>query len=395
MPKQTVRDIDWKGKRALVRVDFNVPFERGTVRISDDIRIREAVPTINHLRQAGASVVLCTHLGRPSGVASADLELGPIAERLAHLLAIPVDYVHDAPGDSAKAKAAGLQPGEVLLLENVRFWEGEEANDPAFAQALAALGDVYVNDAFGTVHRAHASTEGVAHVLQGVAGLLMEKELAFLGGVLDAPTRPLAALLGGAKVSDKIKVLERLIGHADAIYVGGGMAATFLKAQGLGIGRSLLDVDLVDFCAEVLRRCEAAGTALRLPTDAVIAQKLEKGVPSRVVGVDAVPDEAMILDIGPDSADTFAKQLGAMGTVVWNGPMGVFEVPPFHTGTRIVAEGLAAGGAITVIGGGSTAEAVDALGLADEMTHVSTGGGASLEFLEGKVLPGVAALAEK
>jgi len=395
MPKQTVRDIDWKGKRALVRVDFNVPFELGTVRISDDIRIREAVPTINHLRQAGASVVLCTHLGRPGGVASADLELGPIAERLARLLAIPVDYVHDAPGDSAKAKAAALQPGEVLLVENVRFWEGEEANDPAFAQALAALGDVYVNDAFGTVHRAHASTEGVAHVLQGVAGLLMEKELAFLGGVLDAPARPLAALLGGAKVSDKIQVLERLIGHADAIYVGGGMAATFLKAQGLGIGRSLLDMDLVDFCVEVLRRCEGAGTALHLPTDAVIAQKLEEGVPSRVVRVDAVPDEGMILDIGPESADTFAKQLGAMGTVMWNGPMGVFEVPPFHTGTRIVAEGLAASGAITVIGGGSTAEAVGALGLADKMTHVSTGGGASLEFLEGKVLPGVAALAEK
>jgi phosphoglycerate kinase len=395
MAKQTVRDIDWKGQRALVRVDFNVPFERDSTRISDDIRIREAVPTINYLRQAGASVLLCTHLGRPGGKASPELELGPIAERLARLLSTPVDYVHDAPGDDAKAKAAALQPGQVLLLENVRFWAGEEANDPAFAQSLAALGDVYVNDAFGTAHRAHASTEGVAHILPGVAGLLMEKELAFLGGVLDAPKRPLAALLGGAKVSDKIKVLERLIGHADAIYVGGGMAATFLKAQGLNIGKSLLDAELVEFCAEVLKRCETTGTPLMLPTDAVTAAKLEDGVPTQVVPIDAVPDDGMILDIGPDSADAFAKQLGAMGTVVWNGPMGVFEIPPFHTGTRVVAEGLAAGTAVTVIGGGSTAEAVDALGLADEMTHVSTGGGASLEFLEGKTLPGVAALLDK
>jgi phosphoglycerate kinase len=395
MAKQTVREVDWAGKRALVRVDFNVPFERGTRRISDDIRIREAIPTINHLRNGGASVVLCTHLGRPGGTPSVDLHLTPIAERLATLLSTTVDYVHDAPGDQALAKANALEAGQVLLVENIRFWEGEEANDPGFAQAIGRLGDVYVNDAFGTAHRAHASTEGVAHVLPGVAGLLMEKEVTFLGGVLDAPNRPLAALLGGAKVSDKIKVLERLIDHADALYVGGGMAATFLKAKGLRIGNSLLEGDLVDFCAEVLVRCEGAGTTLTLPTDVVIAQKLEADVPTRTVAVDAVPDGWMILDIGPESADLFANQLGAMGTVVWNGPMGVFEVSPFHTGTRVVAEGLAAGSAVTVIGGGSTAEAVDALGLAGEMTHVSTGGGASLEFLEGKVLPGVAALQDQ
>jgi phosphoglycerate kinase len=395
MAKRTVRDIDWAGKRALVRVDFNVPFERGTNHISDDIRLREAIPTINHIREAGASVVLCTHLGRPGGKPDAELQLAPIAERLASLLATTVDYVHDAPGDGALAKANELHAGQVLLVENIRFWEGEEANDPAFAQSIGRLGDVYVNDAFGTAHRAHASTEGVAHVLPGVAGLLMEKEITFLGGVLQEPKRPLAALLGGAKVSDKIKVLERLIDHADALFVGGGMAATFLKAKGLGIGKSLLEPDLVDFCAEVLIRCEAAGTTLTLPTDVVIAQTLEADVPTRTVTADAVPDDWMILDIGPESADLFAKQLGAMGTVVWNGPMGVFEVPPFHTGTRVVAEGLAAGTAVTVIGGGSTAEAVDALGLADEMTHVSTGGGASLEFLEGKVLPGVAALQDK
>ena len=395
MAKQTVRDIDWRGKRALVRVDFNVPFERGTTRISDDIRIREALPSINFLRSAGAGVVLCTHLGRPGGQRSADLELGPVAERFAHLLSAKVDYVHDAPGDDARSKAGALKPGEVLLIENLRFWPGEEANDVEFAKALAALGDVYVNDAFGTAHRAHASTEGVAHILPGVAGLLMEKEITFLGGVLEDPKRPLAALLGGAKVSDKIRVLERLIGHADALFVGGGMAATFLKAQGLNIGDSLLEQELVGFCGEVLERAEQAGTPLTLPSDVVIAERLEEGVPTRTVGVDAVPDGWMILDIGPDSADSFAKQLGAMGTVVWNGPMGVFEVPPFHQGTSIVAQGLAAGGAVTVIGGGSTAEAVGALGLADEMTHVSTGGGASLEFLEGKVLPGVAALMDK
>jgi len=395
MAKQTVREVDWAGKRALVRVDFNVPFERGTSRISDDIRIREAIPTINHLRNGGASVVLCTHLGRPGGTRRVDLQLTPIAERLATLLSTTVDYVHDAPGDQALAKANALEAGQVLLVENIRFWEGEEANDPGFAQAIGRLADVYVNDAFGTAHRAHASTEGVAHVLPGVAGLLMEKEVTFLGGVLDDPKRPLAALLGGAKVSDKIKVLERLIDHADALYVGGGMAATFLKAKGLGIGNSLLEGNLVDFCAEVLVRCKAAGTTLTLPTDVVIAQKLEAGIPTRTVAADAVPDDWMILDIGPESADLFANQLGTMGTVVWNGPMGVFEVPPFHTGTRVVAEGLAAGSAVTIIGGGSTAEVVDALGLADEMTHVSTGGGASLEFLEGKVLPGVAALQAK
>ncbi len=395
MAKRTVRDVDWEAKRALVRVDFNVPFERGAKRISDDVRIREAIPTINFLRTAGASVVLCTHFGRPGGKPSSEFELAPIAERLAYLLGTAVDYVHDAPGDDAKSKAGALRSGDVLLIENVRFWPGEEANDDEFAKALAALGDVYVNDAFGTAHRAHASTEGVAHILPAVAGLLMEKEITFLGGVLEDPKRPLAALLGGAKVSDKIKVLERLIGHADALFVGGGMAATFLKAKGLNVGDSLLEEELVGFCREVMERADKAGTSLTLPTDAVIAEKLEAGLPTRTVAVDAVPDGWMILDIGPDSAASFAKQLGAMGTVVWNGPMGVFEVPPFHTGTSIVAQGLAAGSGVSVIGGGSTAEAVGQLGLADEMTHVSTGGGASLEFLEGKVLPGVAALADK
>ena len=395
MTKMTVRDIDWRGKRALVRVDFNVPYERGTTRISDDIRIREALPTIRHLRDAGASVVLCTHLGRPGGKASPDLELGPIAERLSELLGAPAAYVHDAPGDEARQAANALGPGDVLLIENVRFWPGEEENDPEFAAALAALADAYVNDAFGTAHRAHASTEGVARLLPAVAGLLMEKEVTFLGGVLEDPKRPLAALLGGAKVSDKLKVLDRLIGHADELFVGGGMAATFLKAQGHETGASLLEEDLVEFCAETLARAAAAGTTLNLPTDVVVAERIEPGVETAVAAADHAPPGMMMLDIGPATAEDYARRLSAMGSVIWNGPMGVFEVPPFDEGTRAVAAALAESGAVTVIGGGSTAEAVAHLGLAGKMSHVSTGGGASLEFLEGTELPGVAALNDK
>ena len=395
MTKMTVRDIDWRGKRALVRVDFNVPYERGTTRISDDIRIREALPTIRHLRDAGASVVLCTHLGRPGGKASPDLELGPIAERLSELLGAPAAYVHDAPGDEARRAADALRPGDVLLIENVRFWPGEEENDPEFAAALAALAGAYVNDAFGTAHRAHASTEGVARLLPAVAGLLMEKEVTFLGGVLEDPKRPLAALLGGAKVSDKLKVLDRLIGHADELFVGGGMAATFLKAQGHETGASLLEEDLVDFCSETLARAAAAGMTLNLPTDVVVAERIEPGVETAVAAADHAPPCMMMLDIGPATAEDYARRLATMGSVVWNGPMGVFEVPPFDQGTKTVANALADSGAVTVIGGGSTAEAVAHLGLADKMSHVSTGGGASLEFLEGRELPGVAALNDK
>lgn len=390
--KRTLRDFDWQGKRALVRVDFNVPFERGTTRVSDDVRIREAVPTIEHLRGQGASVILCTHLGRPDGKRSPELELGPIVERLSELLGATVGYVHDAPGDEAKAAAGALSAGGVLMLDNIRFWPGEEANDPEFAAALASLADGYVNDAFGTAHRAHASTEGVAHRLPAMAGLLMEKEITFLGGVLEDPARPLAALLGGAKVSDKLQVLGRLIGHADGLFVGGGMAGTFLKAQGYEIGASLLEEDLVDFCSETMERAAVASTPITLPEDVVVAERIEPDVPASAVGIDEVPANAMILDIGPRTAASYAERLAAMGSVVWNGPMGVFEVSPFHEGTRIVAEALASSNAVTVIGGGSTAESVAHLGLAERMSHVSTGGGASLEFLEGKELPGVAAL---
>ena len=390
--KRTLRDFDWQGKRALVRVDFNVPFERGTTRISDDVRIREALPTIEHLRGQGASVVLCTHLGRPDGKRVPEFELGPIVERLSELLGAPVGYVNDAPGDEAKAAAGVLDGGGVLMLDNIRFWPGEEANAPEFAAALASLADAYVNDAFGTAHRAHASTEGVAHRLPAMAGLLMEKEITFLGGVLEDPARPLAALLGGAKVSDKLQVLGRLIGHADGLFVGGGMAGTFLKAQGYEIGASLLEEDLIGFCADTMERAAAAATPITLPEDVVVAERIEPGVPASAVGIGEVPANAMILDIGPRTAASYAERLAAMGSVVWNGPMGVFEVPPFHEGTRVVAEAIASGDVVSVIGGGSTAEAIAHLGLAERMSHVSTGGGASLEFLEGKELPGVAAL---
>lgn len=392
MAKKTIRSVDWQGKRALVRVDFNVPYERGTTRISDDIRIREALPTIAYLREHGASVVLCTHLGRPGGKPDSSLELGPIAERLSDLLGAPVEYVHDAPGDEARAAAASLEPGGVLLLENVRFWPEEERNDSEFAAALGRLADVYVNDAFGAAHRAHASTEGAAHVLPAVAGLLMEKEIAFLGGVLESPARPLAALLGGAKVSDKLAVLQRLIGHADELFVGGGMAATFIAAQGREVGASLLERDLVGSCASMLEGAEGAGTLINLPSDVVVAERIERGAPASVVRTGEIPAGSMVLDIGPETAREYARRLAAMGTVVWNGPMGVFEVPPFDQGTRVVAAALGESSAVTVIGGGSTAEAVGALGLSGRMSHVSTGGGASLEFLEGKELPGVAAL---
>ncbi len=395
MTKMTIRDIDWRGKRALLRVDFNVPFERGSNRISDDIRIRESLPTIRRLLDAGASVVLCSHLGRPGGKPDPNLELRPIADRLSELLGFRVAYVHDAPGDEARQAAAALNPGDVLLIENIRFWPGEEANDPDFAAALAALADVYVNDAFGAAHRAHASTEGVARLLPAVAGLLMEKEVAFLGGVLHNPERPLAALLGGAKVSDKLQTLERLVGHADELFVGGGMAATFLKAKGCETGTSLIEENLVPFCAGILARAEAAGSPINLPADVVVSDKIEPCASAEIAPASSAPAGMMMLDIGPDAAADYARRLAAMGSVVWNGPMGVFEVPPFDRGTRAVAEALAASAAVTVIGGGSTAEAVAALGLGDKMSHVSTGGGASLEFLEGKELPGVAALNDK
>ena len=394
MPKRTVEDIDVRGVRVLVRVDFNVPMEDGS--ISDDSRIRAALPTINYLRERDARVILCSHLGRPNGVVDEGSRLEPIAEGLEAVLDAPVSYVTECIGFEAEAAVAAMEPGEVLLLENLRFHAGEEKNDPAFAAQLASLADVYVNDAFGTAHRAHASTAGVAAYLPAVSGFLMEREITMLGGVLEAPERPLAAVMGGAKVSDKIAVLETLLDRVDVLVIGGGMAATFVKAMGHGVGDSLLEEERVAFARETIERCERQGVNLVLPPDFVIADAFSADAATQVVAAEAVPDGWRIMDIGPSAVWDFTEALRPCGTVLWNGPMGVFEWDAFSHGTRAVGQLLASlEDAVTIVGGGSTAEAVAELGLAEDMTHVSTGGGASLEFFEGKELPGVAALLDK
>lgn len=395
MNKKTVRDIDVAGKRVLVRVDFNVPLDSATGRMADDTRIRAALPTIQYLRERGAKVILCSHLGRPDGKIVERLRLRPVAEHLSALLNAPVTMAPDCVGPEVEALVARMQPGDVLLLENVRFHPEEEANDPAFARQLAALADVFVNDAFGTAHRAHASTEGVAHYLPAVAGLLMEKELKFLGGALTNPERPFAALIGGAKVSDKIGVLRHLLEKVDLLLIGGGMANTFLLAQGKQIGDSLAEPEQVDVAREMLARTRQKGSPrLELPVDAVIADRFAADAATRTIDLERepVPPGWRIMDIGPATVSRFVDALSPCRTVVWNGPMGVFELPPFAAGTLALARALANLPATTIVGGGETAQAVEQAGVADRISHVSTGGGAALEFLEGKTLPGVAAL---
>ncbi|MBI4328663.1 MAG: phosphoglycerate kinase [Chloroflexi bacterium] len=397
MPKRTVRDIAVQGKRVLVRVDFNVPYAPGTTRITDDSRIRAALPTLHFLLGQRARVVLCSHLGRPKGVQE-ELRLGPVATRLEELLGCRVKTASDCVGPEAESAVAHLSEGEVLLLENLRFHPEEEKNDPAFTRALAALADVYVNDAFGTAHRAHASTEGVAHYLPAVAGLLLQKEIEMLGEVLEDPARPLAALLGGAKVGDKMAVMESLVPRTDYLLVAGGMAAAFLKAQGKEVGKSLLEPGGPEMAGRIMKASKERGVKLRLPTDVVVAAELRADAEPSVVSVDHIPAAKMVLDIGPETRELFIGCLCLCRTIVWNGPVGVFEYPPFAEGTKAIAQalaGMAQRVATVVVGGGSTAEAVAELGLAEQMTHVSTGGGASLEFLEGKTLPGVAALLDK
>jgi phosphoglycerate kinase len=390
MRKKTIRDVEVAGRRALVRVDFNVPMDGG--RITDDRRIREALPTIRFLAERGARVVLCSHLGRPKGRVEAEFSLSPVSARLSELLERPVPLLPDCVGPAVDAAVAGMQPGDVVLLENLRFHPGEEANDPEFARQLASLADLYVNDAFGTAHRAHASTAGVAAYLPAVAGFLMEKELRHLGQALEAPTRPFVAILGGKKVSDKIGVIKNLLVRADALLVGGGMAYTFLAAQGNPIGRSLLDRDHLGMAGEFLAEAARRGVRFALPLDVVVSAAPDGTAPSRVVSADAIPPDEIGVDIGPRTAAMFADVIREAGTVLWNGPMGIFEVPAFAGGTRAVAEAMAAAAAVTVVGGGDTAAAVEAFGLAERMTHISTGGGASLEFLEGRELPGIAVL---
>lgn len=393
MAKKSITDINVQGQRVLMRADFNVPMQNGV--ITDDKRIRAALPTIQHLVEQGGKVILMSHFGRPKGKVVEEFRLDPIAVRLGELLGKPVQKANDCIGPEVAKQVAALQPGDVLLLENVRFYAEEEKNDPEFAKALAKLGDVYVNDAFGTAHRAHASTTGVASYLPAVSGFLMVKELEFLGGAVEEPKRPFVAILGGAKVKDKIAVIESLLDKVDSLIIGGGMAYTFLKAQGYEIGKSLLDEERLDFCREIMVKAKEADVDLLLPVDIVVAKEFSADAENKVVKSTEIPSDWEGLDIGPKTSKVFADVVKDAGTVVWNGPMGVFEFDAFANGTKAVAQALADSSAITVIGGGDSAAAVEQMGLADKMTHVSTGGGASLEFLEGKVLPGVAALNDK
>jgi len=388
MPKQTIRDIDCKGKRVLMRVDFNVPMQNGVV--TDDKRIRAALPTIQYALDHGASVVLMSHLGRPKGAGfDPEFSLKPAAEALAKALGKPVQMAPDCVGPEVEAMARALRPGEVLMLENTRFHEGEEKNDLELAKQMADLGDVYVNDAFGSAHRAHASTEGVARFLPAVSGFLMEQELEYLGRATENPAHPYVAILGGAKVSDKIAVIENLLARCDRLIIGGGMANTFLAAKGYNMQDSLVEAGAVETAKAIMAK---AGDRLMLPVDAVAGDKFDADAASQVVDVDKVPAGWRVLDIGPKSLAEFGEVLKTAKLVVWNGPVGVFEFPKFAEGTFAIARLLATTGATTVIGGGDSASAVKKAGVAKQMTHVSTGGGASLEFLEGRVLPGVAAL---
>jgi phosphoglycerate kinase len=388
--KKTIRDIDVKGKKILVRVDFNVPLKDG--KVADDTRIRAALPTIQYLMSHGAAVILCSHLGRPKGQRLPELSLRPVANRLSELLEEPVAFVEDCVGTEVKDAAAALGLGKVLLLENTRFHPEETKNDPAFAAELASLAEIYINDAFGTAHRAHASSEGVAHHLPAVAGFLMEKELNFLGKVLSDPEHPFVALLGGAKVSDKIGVVKSLLERADTLLIGGGMANTFLAAQGLQMGDSLVEEDSLEVASEILQK---AGEHLILPVDAIIADAFSEDAHWKTASVSDVPEGWRILDIGPDTVQRFTEFLGNARLVVWNGPMGVFEFSPFAKGTFAIAKAIADSDAVSIIGGGDSAAAISKAGLSDRISHVSTGGGASLEFLEGKQLPGVAALEDR
>jgi phosphoglycerate kinase len=389
MNKKTIRDIDVNNKRVLVRVDFNVPLDGS--QITDDTRIRASLPTIQYLIAHDAKVILMSHLGRPKGVDD-KLRLKPCAARLGELLGQPVQTADDCVGDAVRAAAMALKPREVLLLENLRFHKEEEKNDAAFAKQLAELGEAYINDAFGTAHRAHASTEGVAHFLPGVAGFLMEKELEYLGKAVSNPERPLVAILGGAKVSDKIAVIESLLQKADHVLIGGGMANTFAKAHGYEMGNSLVENDKLDVAKDLMTK---SGGKLVFPTDGVMADKFDKDAASQVAPIDQVPTGWRMLDIGPATVELFKTYLKDAKTIVWNGPLGVFEFPRFAEGTMAIARALAESHATTIIGGGESVAAVEQAGVADKMSHISTGGGASLEFLEGKTLPGVAALQDR
>jgi phosphoglycerate kinase len=389
---RTLDDLDLNGKRALVRVDFNVPLKKGT--ITDDTRIRATLPTLRALKERGASLVLMSHLGRPKGQVNEELRLRPVAARLGELLGETVSYAHEVTGPAATKMVEDLGPGDVGIIENLRFDPREEKNDPEFATELAKLGDCYVSDAFGAAHRAHASTVGIAAHLPSAAGLLMQKEISALSWVLSDAEQPFIVILGGAKVSDKIGVIKSLITRAQRLIIGGGMANTFLKAQGVGVGTSLVEDDNVETARSLADDAQRAGVALHLPLDGVVAAELSAEAEARSVRFDEISDSEMILDIGPNTITDFVSALDGARTIVWNGPMGVFEIPQFAAGTRAIAEAVANSDAYSLIGGGDSVAAIEQLGLADQISHISTGGGASLEFLEGKQLPGVAVVLE-
>jgi len=393
MKKKSVKDVDVSGKRVLVRVDFNVPMENG--RITDDTRIKASLPTIEYLIQQGARLILVSHLGRPKGKVNEELRLAPVAERLSELLGRPVRALPEAVGPAVEEACRNLAPGDVVLLENIRFYPGEEANDPEFSRQLAALADLYVNDAFGTAHRAHASTAGVASYLPAVAGFLMQKELDVLGGALNDPERPFTAIIGGAKIKDKIGVIENLLDKVDQLLLGGGLANTFLRAKGYELGASLFEADKVPEAERLMALAAQKGVRLEIPRDVVAADRLSSHAETRIVPVDAIPEGWMALDIGTETARLYGDIIRSSRLVVWNGPMGVFEMKPFAEGTFAVARAMAETSATTIIGGGDSAAAIEKAGVADAITHISTGGGASLEFMEGKTLPGVAVLEEK
>jgi phosphoglycerate kinase len=394
MNKKSVKDIDLKGKRVFCRVDFNVPMKDG--QITDETRIRAALPTIQYLTEQGAKVILASHLGRPKGAVVEEMRLTPVAGRLSELLGKDVKKADEAYGDSVKALVSEMAEGDVLLLENVRFYAGEEKNDPELAKAFAELADVYVNDAFGAAHRAHASTEGIAHYLPAVSGLLMEKELDVLGKALSNPERPFTAIIGGAKVKDKIGVIDNLLDKVDNLIIGGGLAYTFIKAQGHEIGKSLLEADKMDLALSFIKKAEEKGVKFYMPVDAIVADDFSDSANKKAVAINEIPADWEALDIGPKTAELYSNVIKESKLVIWNGPMGVFELDSFANGTKAVAEALAASeGTYSVIGGGDSAAAVEKFNLADKMSHISTGGGASLEFMEGKVLPGVVALNDK
>lgn len=395
MNKKTIRDIDVTGKKVLVRCDFNVPLDGETGAITDNRRIRAALPTIKYLIDHNAKVILCSHLGRPKGEFNPKFSLKPVAEELSKLLGKEVKLAKDVIGEDAQKLTSEIKEGEVVLLENVRFHKEEEQNDPEFAKKLASFAEIYVNDAFGTAHRAHASTAGVADYLPAVSGFLIEKELEFLGSSLENPERPFVAILGGAKVSDKIGVIENLIEKVDTLIIGGGMAYTFYKAQGHHIGTSICEEDKLDLATSLLKKAEEKGVKLLLPVDNHVSSEYSNNGEDRFVESTEIPDGFMGLDIGPKTIEIFKDAIKNAKTVLWNGPLGVTEFSKFAEGTRAIATALAESDAVTIIGGGDSAAAVEKMGLADKMTHISTGGGASLEFLEGKVLPGIACLNDK